>query len=191
MIFKVHHLLGIKSGKVTVAFRKWEKPAVRQGGTIRNEMGVIKVEEVRQVTLSSITERDAIRAGYHDRGELVKALDKVGKGNIFRIQLSYQSADPRIKLREQHSLTDGEFETLKKKLARLDQAAGAPWTMKYLTLIKKHPERRAGDLADMVDMERPAFKLNVRKLKNLGLTISHEIGYSVSPLGEWVMGRLD
>jgi hypothetical protein len=33
-------------------------------------------------------------------------------------------------------------------------------------------------------MERQAFKLNVRKLKELGLTESLEVGYRLSPLGE-------
>ena len=32
-------------------------------------------------------------------------------------------------------------------------------------------------------MERPAFKLNVRKLKALGLTESLEVGYRLSPRG--------
>jgi hypothetical protein len=34
---------------------------------------------------------------------------------------------------------------------------------------------------------RPAFKLNVRKLKELGLTESLDIGYRLSPRGEAVM----
>jgi hypothetical protein len=33
-------------------------------------------------------------------------------------------------------------------------------------------------------MERPAFKINVRKLKELGLTESLEVGYRLSALGE-------
>ena len=32
--------------------------------------------------------------------------------------------------------------------------------------------------------ERLAFKADVRKLKNLGLTLSHEVGYSLSPRGQ-------
>ena len=190
MIFKTNHLLGIKSGEITLAFRKWEKPGVKSGSAIRNEMGVIGIEDIKQVSLASITESDAVNSGYNNRDELIAALSKVEKGKIFRIRLRYRSADPRIKLRGQGSLTDEDFEKLKKKLDRLDQAAGGPWTMKYLKLIQKYPERRAGDLADMIRMERLAFKVNVRKLKNLGLTISHEVGYSVSPLGEWVMGKL-
>ncbi|GAA4173979.1 hypothetical protein GCM10022218_17670 [Sphingobacterium ginsenosidimutans] len=32
--------------------------------------------------------------------------------------------------------------------------------------------------------EKEWLKLNIRKLKNLGLTISHTVGYEISPLGE-------
>lgn len=53
----------------------------------------------------------------------------------------------------------------------------------------KYPERRAGDLADMLKMERLDFKLNIRKLKNLGLTISRGVGYSISPLGSQVIEK--
>jgi hypothetical protein len=72
-------------------------------------------------------------------------------------------------------------------LGRLDAGKNGPWTLQYLRLINKYPERRAGDLADMIGMDKFEFKINVRKLKDLGLTVSHEIGYSISPLGNWVM----
>ena len=39
------------------------------------------------------------------------------------------------------------------------------------------------------DREVPAFKRDVRKLKNLGLTISLEVGYRLSPRGEAYLRR--
>ena len=60
-----------------------------------------------------------------------------------------------------------------------------------LRLIEAHPTRRAGDLADMVGRERQPFKADVRKLKNLGLTQSLEIGYRLSPRGEASLRRRD
>jgi len=59
-----------------------------------------------------------------------------------------------------------------------------------MKLIKRYPERRAAELAEIMQMDKLDFKVNVRKLKNLGLTISHEIGYSLSPLGEIVTEQL-
>ena len=52
-----------------------------------------------------------------------------------------------------------------------------------LALIAQHPDRRAGDLAQMLDREKEPFKLDVRKLKNLGLTLSLPVGYRISPRG--------
>jgi hypothetical protein len=43
---------------------------------------------------------------------------------------------------------------------------------------------RAGDLADDLGRERLDVKLDVRKLKALGLTISLGVGYRLSPRGE-------
>lgn len=51
-------------------------------------------------------------------------------------------------------------------------------------MIRDHPAVRAADLCRLVGQERDRFKPDVRKLKNLGLTISLEIGYRLSPRGE-------
>ena len=55
--------------------------------------------------------------------------------------------------------------------------------METLALIASRPEVRAEDLAAMVGREKPPFKLDVRKLKNLGLTESLRVGYRLSPRG--------
>ena len=49
--------------------------------------------------------------------------------------------------------------------------------------IKENPELKAMDLSIKLDREKDWLKINVRKLKNLGLTISHEQGYTLSPRG--------
>lgn len=189
MIFKYNQLVGIKSGKITLTFRRWEKASVKEGSTIRNEMGVIRIDGVEKIAEKSITKAHAVSAGYTELESLLKDLNKRTIGSVYKISLSYQSADPRIKLRSQTSLSDEEFQKINTKLERLDKTDG-PWISDTLKLIEKHSERRAGDLADMIGMERLDFKLKVRKLKNLGLTISHEVGYSISPLGKLVMSKL-
>ena len=52
----------------------------------------------------------------------------------------------------------------------------------------RHPERRAPDLAAELGRETLSFKRDVRKLKELGLTESLEIGYRLSPRGEALLG---
>jgi hypothetical protein len=46
------------------------------------------------------------------------------------------------------------------------------------------------DLATKLSRERMWLKLNIRKLKNMGLTISHDVGYEISPLGREVLKLL-
>ena len=63
------------------------------------------------------------------------------------------------------------------------QADRAGWAIDVLlsgvsAVIDAHPGIRAGDLCAMVGQEKMPFKLNVRKLKALGLTDSLEVGVS-------------
>jgi hypothetical protein len=189
MIFKLNQLRGIKSGKIVHAFRRWEKPNVKKGSTMKTAVGVIRVTDIEPVKENSITKYDATMAGYESVDLLLKDLNKGTIGTIFRVKLKYHSEDPRLVLREKTDLTDGEYQQVKTKLERLDKTRG-PWVMKVMKLIKQYPERRAAELAEIMQMDKLDFKVNVRKLKNLGLTISHEIGYSLSPLGEIIMERL-
>jgi hypothetical protein len=53
-------------------------------------------------------------------------------------------------------------------------------------LIASSPGVRAEDLARSVGREKMPFKLDVRKLKELGLTESLETGYRLSPRGQAV-----
>jgi predicted transcriptional regulator len=57
------------------------------------------------------------------------------------------------------------------------------WTRETLSLIAAQPAVRAADLAASVGRERLEFKRDVRKLKELGLTESLEVGYRLSPRG--------
>ena len=73
---------------------------------------------------------------------------------------------------------------------RLDAASrhGA-WTMTVLRLVRDRPAVRAADLAPLLGLETQPFKRDVRKLKELGLTESLEVGYRLSPRGRAVLYR--
>ena len=73
---------------------------------------------------------------------------------------------------------------LDRRLARLDtRSPYGAWTRTTLDAIDARPGTRAGDLAASFGREIAPFKLDVRKLKNLGLTISLLTGYRLSPRG--------
>jgi hypothetical protein len=57
-------------------------------------------------------------------------------------------------------------------------------------LIADRPGVRAADLAAAEGREKLPFKADVRKLKELGLTESLEVGYRLSPRGRALLSRL-
>ena len=59
-----------------------------------------------------------------------------------------------------------------------------------LDLVHDHPATRAGDLCKMAGQDKTSFKLNVRKLKTLGITESLEVGYRLSPRGAALFDEL-
>lgn len=185
MLFKQEHLEGISLGKVSLAFRKWKKPAVNKGSLINTSIGVVAITDITEYAINRLSEADAVAAGYKNLAVLRVTLGKIPEGILYKISVRYHSEDPRIKLREQTSLAADAITTLAAKLARLDQySTQGNWTAAVLEAIRKHPYLKAAALAELLGKEKEWLKLNIRKLKNLGLTISQPEGYTISPLGE-------
>ncbi len=190
MIFRQQFLDGIRSGRITIAFRRWRRPSVKAGGKLLTAAGLLHIRDVIPITIGSVLEADARRAGYESRQALVEELNERTDGELYRIELGALEADPRIALRKSVPDSDG-LDALAARLRRLDvHAGGKPWTVKVLETIDAHPAVRAGDLCGMVGQEKMVFKLNVRKLKALGLTESLDIGYPLSPRGQILLRRL-
>ena len=163
---------------------------MRPGGTQRTAVGVVGFGEVRVVARDAIGEDDATRAGFPDRATLLAFLDRRTAGEIHRVELRLVGPDPRVELR-QRLPAETEMAQLLDRLARLDRSSrhGA-WTQATLQAIAERPATRAVELAATLGRERLAFKLDVRKLKELGLTESLERGYRLSPRGRAVVDRL-
>jgi hypothetical protein len=170
-------LRGIVAGEVDLAFRRWTRPTVKAGGHLRTRMGELAIDSVERVPVSSITAADARRAGHSSLAELKRMLASKQAGHVYRVELHLAGPDPRVALREQASLTDEERAQIDAKLARL------PWARSYLQTIAEHPATLAATLADLHGMEKRPFKGRVRRLKELGLTESLEVGYRLSPRG--------
>lgn len=175
MLFRQDDLRRIMAGEVTLAFRRWTKPAASTGGRQRTNLGMVAFRDVAIVTDAALTGADAQAAGYRDLAALRAAL--AGKeGQLYRIAVAPAGEDPRIALREDEDLAG--------LAARLDRMDGpAPWTRETLRLIADHPGVRAAELATLRGLETLAFKRSVRRLKELGLTESLETGYRLSPRG--------
>ncbi len=162
----------IAAGEVDLAFRRWRRPTVRAGGSLRTPIGVLAIDAVDAIDPDDITDADARRAGHADREKALSALRP--EGTLYRIAFHLAGPDPRVALRERTDLTADERERIESRL---------PWAREVLELIAGQPATLAADLAVQRGQERLAFKRDVRKLKELGLTESLQKGYRLSPRG--------
>ena len=190
MLFPPATLQAIADGAVTLAFRRWDRPRVKAGGRQRTPVGVIAFDSVDAIDRDEITDADAVAAGFVDRDELLGLVDRRTTGTVYRIGLRLAGADPRVALRA--SVPDAEeLREIERRLDRLDRASRhGSWTLEVLRTIHDQPEVRAADLAPQLGRERLPFKLDVRKLKELGLTESLPRGYRLSPRGKAVLAWL-
>ena len=180
---------GIADGTVTLAFRRWDRPRMRPGSTQRTTAGVVRIDTVDEVDPDSLTDDDARRSGLRSLAELQRLLARRDGAHVYRMEVSLAGPDPRVSLREVAELSPEDRAALDARLDRWDAArADGPWTRDVLRLIADRPGVRAPDLAASLGRETLPFKLDVRKLKELGLTRSLRVGYEISPRGRAYLG---
>lgn len=191
MQFEARYTAGIADGAITLTFRRWKRPQVISGNTYRTAAGRLVVDSISIVAARDIDDSSARKAGYPDTAALVGDLRSDPAMAIYRVAFHLApGADPRDELAADGELSDEEHAEIARRLERLDKASPiGPWTANTLKLLAERRAVRAGDLAPAMGQELLAFKLNVRKLKNLGLTISLGTGYELSPRGiEYLAG---
>jgi hypothetical protein len=172
----------IAAGTVTCLFRRWDRPRVRVGGTQRTAVGVLEFTSMDPVDEAGLTPDDARAAGFADLTALQQA--QRGDGQLYRVGVRLAGPDPRVALRAKRRLSQADRADIDTRLARMDRASPhGPWTAAVLELIAENPGVRAPDLAARMGRETLLFKRDVRKLKELGLTESLEVGYRLSPRG--------
>ena len=181
MLIRPVDLIRIRDGEIDLAFRRWARPRVLPGTTMRTSVGLIEVTSVDRV--EDIPADDAVRAGA-SRDQLLALMAARAPQPIWRVGLRFAGADPRIALRSKARFSAAERAELAARLERLDRAsATGAWTRQVLELVAANPARRAPDLAAMLGRDTQPFKRDVRKLKELGLTESLDVGYRISPRG--------
>ncbi|GAB1645650.1 hypothetical protein [Krasilnikovia sp. MM14-A1259] len=185
MLFREDALDRIRAGRVSVVFRRWRTARVRAGTRLRTMIGLVEVRAVARVP--DVAPADAEPAGYPDVAALRGDIPGDPAHPLYRIEVGYAGADPRIALRADVS---GLPEVVA-ELERMDRATRrGPWTHTVLGLIGARPAVRAGDLFTVAGYpDLASFKRDVRRLKELGLTESLEVGYRLSPRGRAVLGE--
>jgi hypothetical protein len=183
---------GIHSGEIVLAFRRWKRSQVVPGHHYRTGIDMVEVEAVDVVDPSSVGAAQAREAGYANAGELVAGLRGDPALPVYRIRLRrIDGPDPRDELARTADLTEADVAAITARLARMDKLSGrGPWTGAVLALIADQPAVVSTVLAEAIGWERQDFKLHVRRLKELGLTLSLDVGYRLSPRGASYVNHL-
>jgi hypothetical protein len=181
---------GIANGDITLVLRRWDAPRAKPGGTQRTVAGTIRIDDIAEYPGGyRVTAAQARAAGYPDAKSAQKDLDRRPAKHTYLITVSYLAPDERPELAADDQLSVADVDAIFARLARWDAAAETPWTRDYLEMIAANEAVRAPDLAERVGLDVPRFKRRVRQLKGLGLTISLDVGYRLSPRGKAFLKR--
>jgi hypothetical protein len=188
LLFQKRFHEGLASGSITLTFRRWHSARVRPGGRYRcHPIGVLQVDAIDRVRIADVSARDAVRSGFGSLPELLDYLragpagDVTDDTELFRVELHHGGDGDRVELALDGELTPEDVKAIRAKLLRMD--AERAWTAKTLAIIQRHPRIAASQLARKLGRDTAPFKVDVRKLKKLGLTQSFEVGYEISPRG--------
>nr|WP_300143472.1 hypothetical protein [Propionicimonas sp.] len=205
---------GVRDGTITLAFRRWEQPRVRAGGTQLTSAGIVRFDAVDEVLdPADLTEDDARTAGFASLAALRRQLwptapplpeevalrpsrragPRASKGgdHVYRVRLSWVGEDPRIALREDVPAA-ADLAEITAAVAKLDAGRRTgPWTRPILEWIRDHPGVISTELAALLGREVAPMKADIRRLKAIGLTESLRVGYRLSPRGRAYLDSLE
>jgi hypothetical protein len=182
---------GLRDGSITVAFRRWQRVQVVAGHEYRTGDGLVLAESVDTISPADITPALAKDAGFADVHAAVADLRGDPDLPLYCVRFRpVAGPDPRDQLAATANLSEDDVLAISKRLARMDAASTrGPWTIAVLEQIASQPAVSSALLAPELDWDRPDYKLHVRRLKALGLTISLEVGYRISPRGAAYLAR--
>ncbi|WP_046105163.1 hypothetical protein, partial [Devosia chinhatensis] len=90
MLLKRDLLEEIKAGKVDLIFRRWNRPTVKAGGTLKTKVGLLAIKDVTDMSPDDVTDMEAQRAGFADLAAFYRWLDTMKDGALFqRIEVEY------------------------------------------------------------------------------------------------------
>lgn len=90
MLIKLEVLEKIKSGEITLQFRRWRRRSVKAGGTLKTKVGILQIGAITPITAEDVTDADVRRAGFRDIADFLKWLDTMKPGELDRIEVGYK-----------------------------------------------------------------------------------------------------
>ncbi|HEY8581434.1 MAG TPA: hypothetical protein VIL49_00745, partial [Capillimicrobium sp.] len=117
MLLRPETVDGIRAGRVSLAFRQWDRPRVRPGTRHRAPGGVVEIVAVAPQD-EPLSEDDARAAGFARLADL-EAAQRPGRpgSRLYRVELRWGGEDERVALRQRGDLDAEEAAEL---VARLD-----------------------------------------------------------------------
>lgn len=184
---------GVKSGKITVAFRNWETPRLSPGKTYRShDLGMLFIERAEKIAIAAINEDDARAAGARSlKGLLNSYMRRHPQCNprtdqCIRIQFRYLGDDEEHTHRaNETNLSRGELEEIDAGISAMDERAkGNGSTVEILSLLARQEWTTSREIADAVAMNTDQIKRRMSLLKRDGLIeSSSQLGYRLTPRG--------
>jgi len=90
MLLKLADLEAIRDGRIRLVFRRWSRPTVKAGGTLKTRIGMLKIGKITDMDPADVTDADARKAGFPDRADFDRWLLTMKPGHLFqRIEVSY------------------------------------------------------------------------------------------------------
>lgn len=90
MLIKREILDAIKRGEIDLQFRRWTRPSVKAGGTLKTKVGLLQIGRIDEIRPGEVSEEDARRAGFENLAAFRRWLDTMKQGPLFhRIEVSY------------------------------------------------------------------------------------------------------
>ena len=83
MLIKLEVLEAIRRGDVTLQFRRWTRPSVKAGGTLKTKVGLLRIGSITEMSPDDVTAADARRAGFEDVAGFRRWLDTMKQGPLF------------------------------------------------------------------------------------------------------------
>ncbi|MER6990351.1 hypothetical protein ABT337_10720 [Saccharopolyspora hirsuta] len=181
-------LRGVAAGEITEAYLRWPSRLAEPGSQLSTAVGLIGIGAVVRVDPAELTDADARRAGFGSAAGLRSSLDKHGRGEVYRLVLSFDGPAPQV-VSQPVVLGVSERAAIDRELARLDVSAPrGPWTRQVLEVLRRRPGVRAAELA--AEQNRPVSrcKSDVWRLRELGLVEPVADGFGLSARGRAFLG---
>ncbi len=94
MLLKRDLLEEIAAGRVDLVFRRWNRPTVKPGGTLKTKIGLLQIGAMDEIDPDDVGDADARRAGFADVAAFRAWLATMKAGEIFqRIEVSLRKDD--------------------------------------------------------------------------------------------------